>query len=758
MTAVQRRGETFEALRRLLAGAAVRRPQVYVIEDLHWIDSTSEQFLASLVDSVPALPILLVFTYRPGYAGPFADRSYVTRIVPAVLSADESARMAAAVLAADRLPDELRGLLAGKAEGNPFYVEELVKSLEESGALRRAGDRYELACAVGAISVPGTIQDVIAARIDRLPEAPKRTLQLAAVIGREFTRRLVDRLAELRERSDDLRELTALELIHERRLFPELAYMFKHAVTQDVAYASLLLQRRKELHRLVGLAIEELYPDRLAEHYEMLAHHFFQAEEWERALDYLLKAAEKATRAFGLRQALEHNTRALAVVDRLGDRVPAATRLAIHRARVDLYFGIGEFLDSRDAARFLVELTRREGDRAAEATALVQHASGLQWTEDFPAAFERAQEAITIAEEDGAQNPLAGALFVRGFMHSLNGNHDQGETDVSRALAIGRAIGDPNRQALALHVLAGLRGWQGQYRTSLELARDGARLAQEHRLIIPLIRCLWNQGAAANDMGDYDTSLAMLTEGLALAEKIGDDAFIPRFLNTIGWLYIDCGAFARGIAASEQSYEVTGRSSRAGHATGAERRAFIRSNEADAMMVQGDLAAAGNALEEAYHVVQHPPPSRWMTWRYSTHCYASLGQLALLRGDADRGRRMAEQSLEIAVPTRSRKFESWAWRLKGESATARRAWGEAEEALRRALTIAEAIAQPRQTWLSQTALGRLFTALGRHEDARERYRAAWSIVSALQARTRDPELRGGLESSPLVREIAEHVR
>ena len=132
-----------------------------------------------------------------------------------------------------------------------------------------------------------------------------------------------------------------------------------------------------------------------------------------------------------------------------------------------------------------------------------------------------------------------------------------------------------------------------------------------------------------------------------------------------------------------------------------------------------------------------------MTWRYSTHCYASLGQLALLRGDADRGRRMAEQSLEIAVPTRSRKFESWAWRLKGES---------------RALTIAEAIAQPRQTWLSQTALGRLFTALGRHEDARERYRAAWSIVSALQARTRDPELRGGLESSPLVREIAEHAR
>ena len=116
------------------------------------------------------------------------------------------------------------------------------------------------------------------------------------MIGREFTRRLVDRLAEIRERNEELlRELTTLELIHERRLYPELAYMFKHALTQDVAYASLLVQRRKELHGRIGLAIEELYADRLPEHYEMLAHHFSLAEDWERALDYLLKAAEKAS-------------------------------------------------------------------------------------------------------------------------------------------------------------------------------------------------------------------------------------------------------------------------------------------------------------------------------------------------------------------------------------------------------------------------------------------------------------------------------
>jgi len=296
MSPAERRGEILEALRRLLVRAAERQSQILVIEDLHWIDSASEQFLATLVDSVPAIRAMLVFTYRPGYSNPFGDRSYFTRIVPAPLSADDSARMAAAVLDTDALPAGLHALVATKAEGNPFYVEELVKSLEEGGALRRTNGRLDLARSVTEMDIPSTIQDVIAARIDRLAEAPKRTLQLASVIGREFARRLVDRLAEIRERTEDfLQELTALELIHERRRFPELAYMFKHALTQDVTYASLLVQRRKELHGLIGRAIEELYADRLPEHFEMLAHHFSRAEDWDRALDYLLKAAGKAT-------------------------------------------------------------------------------------------------------------------------------------------------------------------------------------------------------------------------------------------------------------------------------------------------------------------------------------------------------------------------------------------------------------------------------------------------------------------------------
>ena len=175
-------------------------------------------------------------------------------------------------------------------------------------------------------------------------------------------------------------------------------------------------------------------------------------------------------------------------------------------------------------------------------------------------------------------------------------------------------------------------------------------------------------------------------------------------------------------------------------------------------MARGDLSSAAQALDESLHTVQHPPLSRWMTWRYTMHCYSSLGQLALLRGDADGARRFAEQGLEAATEPPSRKYQSWAWRLKGESATVRHAWGEAEDALRRALALALEIGHPRLTWQSHAALARLHTACGRAEEARAADRAALTTISDLRARTRDPGLLAGFASLAAIREIEDRAR
>ena len=214
------------------------------------------------------------------------------------LTTHESLSLAEGLLTTSAFPAELRALLTQKAEGNPFFLEEMLKALLEAHTLTLHEGRYILTQPLAAINIPETVQDVLMARIDRLAESPKKTLQLASVIGREFTARLLDRISDLEVRLEPhLQELKVLEFIYEHALHPELVYMFKHALTHDVAYNSLLMQRRKVLHRMVAMAIEELYAERLAEFYEMLAYHYEHGEVWEKALVYLVTGgAEGAAR------------------------------------------------------------------------------------------------------------------------------------------------------------------------------------------------------------------------------------------------------------------------------------------------------------------------------------------------------------------------------------------------------------------------------------------------------------------------------
>jgi len=283
LDSASRRSETFRALRALTLRAAELEPLVMVVEDLHWIDPASEEFLAFVDEAIPTARVLLVLSHRSGYNHPFGDRSYQQRIALAPLSGGDTARMTGSILGAAEVPEELRSLIARKAEGNPFFVEELTKSLLEDGSLRRENGGVVLARNLGDIAVPDTIQDILIARIDRLAEESRRAIQVASVIGREFALRLLARISDAGDRiRAHVDELRGLELIYEKALHPELAYMFKHALTHDVAYESVLREHRKALHRTIGLAIEELYADRIAEHYETLAERLVRADRGPR--------------------------------------------------------------------------------------------------------------------------------------------------------------------------------------------------------------------------------------------------------------------------------------------------------------------------------------------------------------------------------------------------------------------------------------------------------------------------------------------
>jgi len=396
---------------------------------------------------------------------------------------------------------------------------------------------------------------------------------------------------------------------------------------------------------------------------------------------------------------------------------------------------------SRAEADALLELARGSGNRALEAAALALGAWAAVWMEDFDEGLAAAAEAIRLGEETGFRSALGGGLLITGTVHFVTARHDEAEAELTRALTISQDTGDFDRQGQARFMLGTLRNWHGRYAEGLDWAGEGVRVTREHRLVVPLTRCLWTEGVSRAGLGDYEGALGALREGLALAEKSGDEAYLARILNTLGGLHLDCQDFDPGIELSERGLEIA-RSSR--DATGPERAAFTLVNEGDGFLAQGELELAAEVLDEAHHIVRHPPRSRWMTWRYATHCYASLGDLALARGDPARANSFADESLAIAVPTRSRKYESHAWRLKGRSALLRRSWDDAEAALTRALAIATEIGEPRQTWHAHTAIGALHAARGRSEQADRSVRTAALILERLRSNVLDPGLAAGL--------------
>lgn len=430
----ERRVKTFESLRCVFLKKAQHCPVIVAIEDLHWVDRTSEEFLVSLADAVSIAPVMIVATYRPEYRNSFPEHSFVTRLTLQQLNDEESLEMASRILAATHLPDELKKLVLEKVEGNPFFLEEMIKSLLERGVLRQNGRTYEVVRTFSWSDVPDAVQDVIMSRIDRLEESPRKALQLASVIGREFPVNLLETIADLDEPlTESLRTLKGLELIYERKIFPEHTCFFKHALTQEVAYASLLMKRRKELHCLVGAAIEELYGNRLPELYGLLAYHYERGEEWERALDYLRRAAERSRRGGAHGEESLLLTHAMEIAQRLEEAL-VVTELRGQRgtARVK----VGMWAQARpDLETALKEIPPEDlGQRAELLSSL---AAACFWGLDVPGMQRSAIEGHALAQKAGRDDLVAGLLAWLGASQQALGDLAAATRFFKRALAKG---------------------------------------------------------------------------------------------------------------------------------------------------------------------------------------------------------------------------------------------------------------------------------------------------------------------------------
>jgi class 3 adenylate cyclase len=739
MDAMSRRSETCRALLALFTRMSESQPLVFVIEDLHWIDPASEEFLGFLADSIPAARVLLLLTHRPGYQQPFGDRSFHVRVPVQALSEEAMSQMVASVLETSELPPALDLLIASKAEGNPLFVEEVVRSLLEEGVIRIEEGRLRLERDLRQVSVPDRIQDVLMARLDRLPEAPKRAIQIASVIGREFAMRLLERITETGEHIDGIvGELRALELIYEKASHPELAYMFKHALTHDVAYDSVLLKRRKALHRIVGSAIEELYRDRLAEHYEALAHHFGEAEEWERALLYHELASEKSASTYANHSAADHCRAALAIADRLADEVPAARRAAISLRLAACCWSLSEFGESAEHYSQAAAAAETDSERAM---ALARAGLSALWAHDYVRCTELGTEARELAEQVGDDGAHAVALVVNDELELVHGRDLDDLWRAEEAIRLAEQSGKPPVIVQAYSHFAQRAEWHGDFRRAISYGEKAVALAEREHIPGDALFGQWFLGMAYVCMGEYGRGSSVLGEGLELSDRIGDRAVRARLLNTVGWCYAEFGAYERAVEFNRMGTQLAEQMVDLGLVPGApELLANAAINLAGNFTALGDFDAAEELLDRVQQMTAHDEDP-WQRWRYTPHLRHGQARLALARGQVDAAYELSLAEVGAARDALAQKIEARSLEFHSRVLLAQERTGEAKTVAGQALELARRIEHPPVAWRAFAMLGEMARRAGDSEEAELQLGKARRLVEEKARTVADSDLR-----------------
>jgi class 3 adenylate cyclase/tetratricopeptide (TPR) repeat protein len=307
---------TLEAIKRIVLRESLNQPLIVIFEDLHWIDEETQALLNLFADSIGTAKFLLLVNYRPDYSHQWGNKTYYTQLRLDPLGKEGADEMLTALLGDDKDLVPLKRLVIERTEGTPFFMEEMVQALFEDGVLDRNG-AVKLAKSLNAVKVPATVQAILASRMDRLPPDEKELLQTLAVIGREFALSLVRRVVDGRN-DDDLERMLAnlqmAEFIYERPATGDIEYIFKHGLTQEVAYNSLLIERRKQLHERAGVALESMFSGQLEDHLDGLAHHYGRSGNLDKAIEYLKLAGERAYRRSDLNEAAGHQKLALELI------------------------------------------------------------------------------------------------------------------------------------------------------------------------------------------------------------------------------------------------------------------------------------------------------------------------------------------------------------------------------------------------------------------------------------------------------------
>jgi tetratricopeptide (TPR) repeat protein/class 3 adenylate cyclase len=516
-----------EALAALVTLSTRRQPLVVLLEDWHWADDASRSALDQVAELVSGYPLLIVVTSRSGYGVRWGTPGQHTAVPLRPLDASSLLALLKSILRVQSFPEDLVALFHERTGGNPFFLEEICMALLENGAIQIEGGEARPTGALQLLDLPDSIEAVIRARLDRLDRPARDVLRLASVVGREFTRAILERtVADGEGLPDALEKLKAAGLVQQAQIIPEVLYRFKHVLTQEVVYASLLEHQRRELHGRVGARIEEIGQDRIEDHLDRLAHHFSRAEEWQKAVVYGMRAAERAA-------ALAQYAEALQTLDR-------TQRWLIH---------LPEGSEREDA---LLEILLRQ-ERLCET--LGQRGRQQQII----------SELIRLLGPDGDRARLAEVYLRQGDVCTLLRRFDEGEQALQRTLRIQRELADETGEQKALRSLGLLRWYQGRNRESLTCIAEVVAMDRERNDVGALVGDLSSLASALRAVGEAAQARTSLEEGLAMAEEaivngspMAGDLRVKQayILNSLAFLHREAGDLDAALECLERAGKI----------------------------------------------------------------------------------------------------------------------------------------------------------------------------------------------------------
>jgi tetratricopeptide (TPR) repeat protein len=771
------RGLIFAAVAAFLERLAAGQPLVLVFDDVHWIDPTSLDLLESLLPLAERAAVLIVAAFRPRRQEPSwrfhetAARDWAHLYTPISLEplAETEARtLLGSLLHIEDLPESVRKLILERAEGNPFFVEELIRSLLDADLVVRQNGHWRATAEIEKIEIPTTLNGVITARLDRLDERTKRIAQAAAVIGRDFEYDVLADIIPSNGLEANLTELQRRELVREKSRLPRRAYLFKHILTQDAAYASILLSRRRELHGQVAESLERRQPEAAA----TIARHFLEARQPARAFPYLVAAGERAARAYSTVEAGELFEKALEL------RQAVADVELVRRA----YEGLGGVLtftnrlpEAVENYQAMLALGEAEGDAPTQVSALNKLAAVTALhMGNFPDAEVFLARSDRLAHEHQVPEGIVEMSIVRCRMCTAVADFDQLNHYMGEVIQIGQALGVKEHMAMGLEHVAGSLMFLTRFDEAWEKGQEGLQIAREigdreHEAWL-LIQSL---GIVLAARGDLDAARESAEQGVQLAERIG--ALMP--LTYGHWLLGEIarwrGEYERALAHGQSGIQavmpleefmpfalvqVLGSMGSAyleisGHFTddvARFHRHALRLLESPAGMMGGGTAWADlgfcalacddlEAAEESFQKGLNHPTMFMLIERPRYLLGSAL--VALARGQLDTALRLAGEARRFAEE-RGLQFDEPLIALGRAKILAAR--GEAERSLaefERAEALAQEMGMRPIIWQARAGAAGALARLGQEEEAQARRDAAGEMVAEIAGLFSDEQLR-----------------